>query len=84
MFIELKLYFKVNFSLCYFYPYVCCGKNYKSLIDDDDECNNRSVMRWTNSSKAIDNKVTTIKELIDFSVNYLILILIRILIGKSI
>ena len=61
------------------------GKNYKSLIDDDDECNNsRSVMRWTNSSKAIDNTVTTMRELIDFSVNYLIPILIGISIGKSI
>ena len=41
-------------------------------------------MRWTNSSKANDNKVTTIRELIDFSVNYLISILIGISIGKFI
>ena len=33
------------------------GKNYRSLIDDDGECNNsRSVIKWTISSKAIDQQ----------------------------
>ena len=41
------------------------GKNYRSLIDDDGECNNSSsVMRWTNSSKHIENTVSTIRELL--------------------
>ena len=41
------------------------GKNYKSLIDDDGECNNsRSVMKWTNSRKVIENIVSTIRKLI--------------------
>ena len=47
------------------------GKNYKSLIDDDGECNNsRSFMKWTNSSKAIENIVLTIRELIDIRDGY--------------
>ena len=42
------------------------GKNYKSLIDDDGECSNSSsVMKWTISSKANENTVSTIRELID-------------------
>ena len=36
------------------------GKNYRSLIDDDGECNNSgSVMSWKNSRIAIENTVTT-------------------------
>ena len=47
------------------------GKNYRSLIDDDGEFNNnRSVMRWTNSSKGIENTVSTIRELIDIRDGY--------------
>ena len=48
-------------------PMSAAGKSYRSLIDDDDnECNNsRPVMRWTNSRKAIENTVSTIKDLID-------------------
>ena len=38
------------------------GKNYRSLIDDDDECNDSSsVMRWTNIRKTMENTTTTIK-----------------------
>ena len=34
------------------------GKNYRSLIDDDGECSNTSsVIKWTISSKAIENTV---------------------------
>ena len=47
------------------------GKNHRSLIDVDGECNNsRSVMKWTNSSKAIENTVSTIRELIDLRDGY--------------
>ena len=47
------------------------GKNYRSLIDADGEFNNsRSVMRWTNSSKGIENTVSTIRELIDIRDGY--------------
>ena len=47
------------------------GKNYRSLIDDDGECNNsRSVMKWTISIKAIKNTVSAIRELIDISDGY--------------
>ena len=47
------------------------GKNYKSLIGDDGECNNsRSFMKWTNSSKAIENTVLTIREIIDIRDGY--------------
>ena len=42
------------------------GKIYCSLIDDDGKCSNsRSVMKWTISSKAIENTVSTIRELMD-------------------
>ena len=47
------------------------GKKYRSLIANDGECNNRrSVMRWTNSSKAIENTVSTIRDLIDIRDGY--------------
>ena len=47
-------------------PVSAAGKNYKSLIDDDGECSNSSsVMKRTISSKAIENTVSTIRELID-------------------
>ena len=36
-----------------------------SIIKDGDFNNSRSVMKWTNSSKAIENTVSTIRELID-------------------
>ena len=48
-------------------------KNYRShiIIDDDSECNNsRSIMRWTNSCKAIENTASTIRELIDIRDGY--------------
>ena len=39
-------------------PMSAAGKNYRSLIDDDGECSNSSsVMKWTISSKAIENTV---------------------------
>ena len=42
------------------------GEKNRSVIDDDGECkNSRSVMRWTNSNKAIENRVTTVTQLID-------------------
>ena len=46
------------------------GKNYRSLIDDDGECSNCSVMKWTISSKPIENTVSTIRELIDVRDGY--------------
>ena len=47
------------------------GKNCRSLIDDDGECNNsRLVMKWTISSKAIENTISTIRELIDNKDSY--------------
>ena len=47
------------------------GKNYRSLKHADGEFNNsRSVMRWTNSSKGIENTVSTIRELIDIRDGY--------------
>ena len=47
------------------------GKNYSSLIDDDGECSNSSsVMKWTISSKAIENTVSTIRELVDVRDGY--------------
>ena len=47
------------------------GKNYRSLIDDDGECSNsNSVMKWTISSKAIENTDSTIRELIDVRDGY--------------
>ena len=72
MFIEFKLYVKVNISLCYIAnPMSAAGKNYRSLIDDDGECSNSSsVMKWTISSKAIENTVSTIRELIDVRDGY--------------
>ena len=46
-------------------PMSATCKNYRSLIDDDGECSNSSrVMKWTISSKAIENTVSTIRELI--------------------
>ena len=52
-------------------PMSAAGKNYRSLIDDDGECSNSSsVMKWTISSKAIENTVSTIRELIDFKDGY--------------
>ena len=42
-----------------------------ALIDDDGECSSSSsVMKWTISSKAIENTVSTIKELIDVRDGY--------------
>ena len=47
-------------------PMSAAGNIYRSLIDDDGECNNScSVMRWKKSRKAIANTVTKITELID-------------------
>ena len=44
-------------------PMSAAGKNYRYLIDDDGECSNSSsVMKWTISSKAIENTVSTIRE----------------------
>ena len=43
------------------------GKNYRSLIDDDGKC---LIMKWTISSKAIENTVSTIRELIDVRDGY--------------
>ena len=41
------------------------GKTYRLFTDDDGECNNsRSVMRWANSRKAIENAISTITKLI--------------------
>ena len=41
-------------------------KKYRSLIVNDGECSNSSsVMKWTILSKAIENTVSTIRELID-------------------
>ena len=52
-------------------PMSAAGKNYRSLIDDDGECNNsRSDMKWTNSRKAIENTVSTRRELIDIRAGY--------------
>ena len=52
-------------------PISAAGKNYISLIDDDGECSNSSsVMKWTISSKAIENTVSTIRELIDVRDGY--------------
>ena len=52
-------------------PMSDAGKNYRSLIDDDGECNSSpSVMQWTISSKAIENTVSTIRELIDIRDGY--------------
>ena len=52
-------------------PMSAAGKNYRSLIANDGECNNRrSVMKWTNSSKAIENTVSTIRDLIDIRDGY--------------
>ena len=52
-------------------PMSAAGKNYRSLIDDDGECSNSSsVMKWTISSKAIENKVLMIRELIDVRDGY--------------
>ena len=52
-------------------PMSAAGKNYRSLIDDDGECSNSSsVMRWTISSKAIENTVSTRRELIDIRDGY--------------
>ena len=52
-------------------PISAADKNYRSLIDDDGECNNsRSVMRWSNSRNAIDNTVSTLRELIDIRNGY--------------
>ena len=46
-------------------------KHYRSLIDDDGECNNsRPAMKWTNSSKAIENTVSKIRELINIRDSY--------------
>ena len=42
-------------------PISTAGKNYKYLIDNGGECSNSSsVIKWTNSSKAIENTVSTI------------------------
>ena len=39
-------------------PMSAAGDNYRSLIADDRECSNSSsVMKWTISSKAIENTV---------------------------
>ena len=47
-------------------PMSATCKNYRSLIDDDGEYSNSSrVMKWTISSKAIENTVSTIREVID-------------------
>ena len=47
-------------------PMSAAGKKYRSFINDDGECNNsRSVMKWTNSRKIIENRVSTIKDFID-------------------
>ena len=52
-------------------PMSAAGKNYRSLIDDDGKCSNSSsVMKWTISSKAIENTVSTIRELIDVRDGY--------------
>ena len=52
-------------------PMSAAGKNYRSLIDDDGKCsNNSSVMKWTILSKAIENTVSTIRELIDVRDGY--------------
>ena len=52
-------------------PMSAVGKNYRSLKDDDGECSNRSsLMKWTISSKAIKNTVSTIRELIDVRDGY--------------
>ena len=51
-------------------PMSAASKNYRSLIDDDIECSNCSVMKWTILSKAIDNTVSTIRELIDVRDGY--------------
>ena len=62
MFIELNciLNLKLISHIAIANPMFAAGKKY----DDDGECNNsRSVMRWTNSRKAIENTVSTIREL---------------------
>ena len=42
-----------------------------SLINDDGECSSSSsVMKWTISSKAIENTVSTIRELIEVRDGY--------------
>ena len=46
------------------------GKNYRTLIDDDECSNSRSVMKRTISSKAIENTVSTLRELIDIRDGY--------------
>ena len=52
-------------------PMSAVGKNYRSLIDNDGGCSNSSsVMKWTISSKAIKNTVSTIGELIDVRDGY--------------
>ena len=49
------------------------GKKHRSVIDDDADCNDsRSVMRWKNSSKAIENTVTTITKFIDIRDGYVL------------
>ena len=41
-------------------PMSATVRNYRSFIDDDGECSNSSsVMKWTISSKANDNTVST-------------------------
>ena len=46
-------------------------KIYRSLIDDDGESSNSSsVMKWTISSKAIENTVSMIRRLIDVRDGY--------------
>ena len=54
-------------------PISAAGKNYRSLIDDDDdECNNScTVMKWTNIRKTMENTTTTITELIDIRDGYM-------------
>ena len=69
MFIEFKLKLISHFAIAN--PMSAAGKNYRSLIDDDGECSNSSsVMKWTISSKAIENTDLTIRELIDVRDGY--------------
>ena len=43
------------------------GKTYILFTDDDGECSNsRSVMRWANSRKAIENTISAITKLIRY------------------